>query len=151
MWQIVGGDWGEIDFKRNGPGCDLAVCGDGFNWITQPSRGVWRCHTCRQNTGDVLSTANCSDSTVWSHMTVGCYASVTIFAFSDFTIQKISPHAFEGTAPTFCIFQISQFRRYPHASGGTLPLFAFFRFCNSKDIPMHLEEARNNVHFFASF
>ena len=78
MWQVVGGDWGEIDFKRNGPGCDLAVCGDGFNWITQPSRGVWRCHTCRQNTGDVLSTANCSDSTVWSHMTVGCYASVTI-------------------------------------------------------------------------
>ena len=60
----------KVKKRKKCTGCDLAVCGNDCNWMTRPSRGVWRCHTCRQNTGDVHSTANCSDSTVWSHMTV---------------------------------------------------------------------------------
>ena len=60
---------------KNGLSCtgwDLAVCANCFNSITRPFRGVWRCHTCTPNTGDVHSTANCSDSTVWSHTIVFC-------------------------------------------------------------------------------
>ena len=61
---LSGGDTGRV-----------AESGNGLNWITRPSRGPGRCHTCRHNTGDVHSTANCSDSTVWR-----CTASVTVYA-----------------------------------------------------------------------